>query len=82
MSLIRIFVLAAVIYLIYRIIKKKWLMTAPRNDNSGKNQPLLKCTTCGTLTPQESVHTYNGKPFCGTDCLPHTPEGPDTNHPP
>jgi len=73
-SLIRIIVIAAIIWLVYRLIKQ-WRAQAHRRDKSvGKKstsqvENVVECAVCGVHIPEnESIH-HAGKQFCSTTHL-------------
>ena len=71
MGLIRLLVIAALIYLAWRVVKNL-LSQANRRDNSAPGsgqdaQAMLKCTQCGVHVPAPEAFTHNGRHFCSQE---------------
>ena len=71
MGLIRLLVIAALIYLAWRVVKNL-LSQANRRDNSAPGsgqdaQAMLKCAQCGVHVPAPEAFTHNGRRFCSQE---------------
>ncbi len=68
MGLIRLLIIAALIYLAWRVVKNL-LSQAGNRDNSSPNngqdaQAMLKCAQCGVHVPAPEAFTHNRLHFC------------------
>ncbi|HBC20000.1 MAG TPA: hypothetical protein DC022_14935 [Alcanivorax sp.] len=68
MGLIRLLVIAALVYLAWRVVKNL-LSQANRRDSSDSGngqdaQAMLKCAQCGVHVPAPEAFTHNGLHFC------------------
>ncbi|WP_303759516.1 PP0621 family protein [Alcanivorax jadensis] len=69
MGLIRLLIIAALIYLAWRVVKNL-LSQASGRDNSSPDrssqdtQAMLKCAQCGVHVPAPEAFTHNGHHFC------------------
>lgn len=69
MGLIRLLIIAALIYLAWRVVKNL-LSQANSRDNSSPDsssrdaQAMLKCAQCGVHVPAPEAFTHNGLHFC------------------
>lgn len=75
MGIIRLVLLAAAIWLAWRLIKQTFLSSKPQNGNSDTpsrddNTPeaMLRCDQCGVHTPSSQVFNVKGHHFC---CAEH-----------
>ena len=72
MGLIRLLIIAALIYLAWRVVKNL-LSQASGRDNSSPDsssqdaQAMLKCTQCGVHVPAPEAFTHNGRHFCSQE---------------
>tara|TARA_B100000676_G_C17909443_1_gene749174 strand:- start:303 stop:557 length:255 start_codon:yes stop_codon:yes gene_type:complete len=70
MGLIRLLIIAALIYLAWRVVKNLLSQArsndsaSPRNDPTGNAQAMLKCAQCGVHVPAPEAFTHNDLHFC------------------
>lgn len=69
MGLIRLLIIAALIYLAWRVVKNLLSQASGRDDsspdsNSQDAQAMLKCAQCGVHVPAPEAFTHNGRHFC------------------
>jgi len=67
MGLIRLLIIAALIYLAWRVVKNLLSQAGNRDNapNSGQNaQAMLKCAQCGVHVPAPEAFTHNSLHFC------------------
>ncbi|PHR67097.1 PP0621 family protein [Alcanivorax sp.] len=62
MGLIRLIIIAALIYLAWRVIKR--LLAQARPTDSGNPQIMVKCAQCGVHVPTPEAFSHNGLHFC------------------
>ncbi|MCK0155212.1 hypothetical protein MWU49_15965 [Alcanivorax sp. S6407] len=70
MGLIRLLVIAALIYIVWRVVKN--LLASPRQANNppttGQQQQLMrKCAQCGVHVPDHEAFSHNGQHFCSME---------------
>ena len=68
MGLIRLLIIAALIYLAWRVAKNLLSQTGSRSntgtDADRDGQAMLKCAQCGVHVPAPEAFTHNGRHFC------------------
>lgn len=69
MGLIRLIIIAALIYLAWRVIKRLLAQAKPTGPDhaSGKPQIMVKCAQCGVHVPSAEAFSHNGQHFCSQD---------------
>ncbi|RJG15957.1 hypothetical protein D4A39_15920 [Alcanivorax profundi] len=68
MGLIRLLIIAALIYLAWRAAKR--LLAGPQGKPPAtptQSQNMLKCQQCGVHVPANEAFSHNGKHFCCQD---------------
>ncbi|WP_290522876.1 PP0621 family protein [Alcanivorax sp.] len=69
MGLIRLLVIAALIYIVWRVVKN--LLSSPRQDtppaSGGRQELMRKCAQCGVHVPDHEAFTHNGQHFCSME---------------
>lgn len=71
MGLIRLLIIAALIYLIWRVVKGL-LSERRRRDNNTRgagplSQKMVKCHQCGVHVPEREAFQHNNLAFCSQD---------------
>lgn len=69
MGLIRLIIIAALIYLAWRVIKRLLAQARPAesDNNAGTPQIMVKCAQCGVHVPTPEAFSHNGQHFCSQD---------------
>lgn len=70
MGLIRLLIIAALIYVVWRVLKN--LLAAPRQAEAPpperpRQELMRKCAQCGVHVPDHEAFTHNGKHFCSQE---------------
>lgn len=69
MGLIRLLIIAALIYIVWRVLKN--LLTGSRQTTTppqGQPEQLMrKCAQCGVHVPDREAFSHNGKHFCSQE---------------
>lgn len=76
MNLIRLIILALVIWLIYRMVRR--LLAKPANDNTARPQvgtDMVRCAHCGIHIPENEALYADGQPYCSEE---HRQAGPQS----
>ncbi len=71
MGLIRLLIIAALIYLVWRVVKSL-LSERRRRDNStggvsARSQKMVKCRQCGVHVPEREAFQHQDLAFCSQD---------------
>lgn len=74
MGIIRLVLLAAAIWLAWRLIKQAFLSSKPQDGNSdnpsredSSPEAMLRCDHCGVHTPSSQVFSVKDHHFCSAD---------------
>ena len=69
MGLIRLIIIAALIYLAWRVIKRLLAQARPNDsgNSSGNPQIMVKCAQCGVHVPTSDAFSHNGQHFCSQE---------------
>ena len=69
MGLIRLIIIAALIYLAWRVIKRLLAQARPSESGSGSGNPqiMVKCAHCGVHVPTPDAFSHNGQHFCSQE---------------
>ncbi|MGJ3257795.1 MAG: PP0621 family protein [Alcanivorax sp.] len=71
MGLIRLLVIAALIFLAWRVVKNLLSQSSRGNNSTPGNgqdaQAMLKCDQCGVHVPAPDAFTHNGRHFCSQE---------------
>ncbi|MZR61367.1 PP0621 family protein [Alcanivorax sp. DP30] len=69
MGLIRLLIIAALIYIAWRVVKN--LLSSPRQADrpapKQQNELMRKCAQCGVHVPDHEAFSHNGKHFCSQE---------------
>jgi uncharacterized protein len=71
MGLIRLLIIAALIYLVWRVVKGLLGERRRRDDQAGGpatlSQKMVKCRQCGVHVPENEAFQHNNMVFCSQD---------------
>ena len=84
MGIVRFLLVLAIVLLAVRLV---WRLLQPAKtideqaSNSrkgdGRSDNLLRCSRCGTLTPEDLVLVYKDRPYCSPQCRDDGPAEQD-----
>jgi len=66
--IVKLLVLAAVLYLVYTVFFKRRLNNKSK-DSSEEVDTMVECPTCKTYVARDDAILSNGKYYCSKECL-------------
>lgn len=69
MGLIRLLIIAALIYIVWRVAKNLLSSTSSSETPTARpqNELMRKCAQCGVHVPDHEAFSHNGKHFCSME---------------
>jgi len=67
--ILKLLVLAAVLYLVYKILFRRKLNSTDSNTKNDEVDTMTECPTCKVYTARDDAILSNGKYYCSKECL-------------
>ena len=67
--ILKLLVLAGVLYLVYKILFRRKLNSTDSNTKNDEVDTMTECPTCKVYTARDDAILSNGKYYCSKECL-------------